>query len=49
MDGGTTVLFVSQNIEQIREMCDHDVWLEHDSVKMNGTAKDMCAAYESTI
>ena len=28
MGGGTTVLFVSHSIEQIREMCSKAVWLE---------------------
>ena len=29
MGGGTTVLFVSHSLEQIREMCNRVVWLEH--------------------
>ncbi len=49
MGGGTTVLFVSHSISQIREMCDQVIWLEHGSVRMNGTAEDVCTAYQSTI
>ncbi len=49
MGGGTTVLFVSHSIEQIREMCDHVIWLEHGRVRMSGAAEDVCAAYQSAI
>ena len=45
MGGGTTVLFVSHNMEQVREMCSRVVWLEHGAVKMIGPAKDVCGAY----
>ena len=46
MGGGTTVLFVSHSLEQIREMCGRVAWLEHGQVKMAGTAKEVCDAYE---
>ncbi|MNW42158.1 Teichoic acids export ATP-binding protein TagH [compost metagenome] len=45
MSGGTTVLFVSHSLEQIREMCDRVVWLDHGNVKMIGNAQDVCNAY----
>ena len=47
MGGGTTVLFVSHSIEQIREMCDRAIWLENGSVKLMGGAEKVCDAYES--
>ncbi len=47
MGGGTTVLFVSHSIEQIREMCGRVVWLEKGQVKLVGQAKEICSAYES--
>lgn len=46
MGGGTTVLFVSHNMEQIREMCDRAVWLDKGTVKMLGSANEVCDAYE---
>lgn len=46
MGGGTTVLFVSHDIQQIREMCNRVVWLEHGQVKMTGSADEVCEAYE---
>ena len=45
MGGGTTVLFVSHSIEQIREMCSQAIWLELGKVRMVGDAKELCDAY----
>jgi ABC-2 type transport system ATP-binding protein/lipopolysaccharide transport system ATP-binding protein len=45
MSGGTTVLFVSHSMEQIREMCNRAVWLDHGQVKMIGGADEVCEAY----
>ena len=46
MSGGTTVLFVSHSLEQIREMCDRVLWLDHGQVKMIGEAQEVCDAYK---
>jgi len=46
MGGGTTVLFVSHSLPQIREMCDQVVWLEHGRIKMQGPTKEVCDEYE---
>ena len=45
MGGGTTVLFVSHSIEQIREMCRRVVWLEQGKVRMMGEAGEVCDVY----
>ena len=45
MSGGTTVLFVSHSIPQIREMCHRVLWLDHGSVRMLGDAKEVCDQY----
>ena len=45
MAGGTTVLYVSHNLDQIREMCNRVVWLENHTVKMLGDVKEVCDAY----
>jgi ABC-2 type transport system ATP-binding protein/lipopolysaccharide transport system ATP-binding protein len=47
MGGGTTVLFVSHSLDQIREMCKRVVWLEHGQVKMVGKTEEVCDAYNS--
>lgn len=46
MGGGTTVLFVSHSLEQIREMCNRVVWLDSGWVKMAGDAQEVCDAYK---
>lgn len=45
MGGGTTVLFVSHGLDQIREMCNRVVWLDGGRVRMIGDAKDVCDQY----
>lgn len=45
MGGGTTVLFVSHNTEQLREMCKTVVWLERGRIKMVDKAQEVCNAY----
>ena len=47
MQGGTTVLFVSHTMSQIREMCDRVLWLDHGTVKMIGPTQEVCDAYEA--
>lgn len=46
MQGGTTVLFVSHDLSQIRQMSDRVLWLDHGTVKMVGDAQEVCDAYE---
>ncbi len=45
MGGGTTVLFVSHSLDQIREMCDKVIWLDHGEMKMSGDTQEVCDAY----
>ena len=49
MSGGTTVLFVSHSIKQIREMCGRVLWLEHGEMKMLAETAEVCNAYETHI
>ena len=46
MGGGTTVLFVSHGLDQIRQMCNRVVWLEHGHIVMIDSANIVCDAYE---
>ena len=47
MGGGTTVLFVSHSLPQIREMCNKAIWLEHGRMKLCGDVQKVCDAYEA--
>ena len=42
--GGTTVLFVSHSLEQVKKMCDKVVWIEHGVVQKIG-GKEVCDKY----
>lgn len=44
INGGTTVLFVSHSLEQIKKLCDKVVWLEHGVVQRIG-GKEVCDEY----
>jgi len=46
MQGGTTVIFVSHSLSQIRSMCQRVIWLEHGELKMVGDVNIVCDAYE---
>ena len=43
---GTTVLFVSHSVEQVRRMCNKALWLDHGKMVMFGDAETVCSAYE---
>ena len=44
INGGTTVLFVSHSLEQIKDLCDKVVWIEHGVVQQIG-GKEVCDNY----
>lgn len=48
LSGGTTLLFVSHSIEQVKRMCKKAIWLDHGSIKMIGEAQDVCDAYSKS-
>lgn len=42
---GTSILLVSHNIEQVREICTRAVWLEKGTVQMDGACREVTEAY----
>lgn len=49
MGGGTTVLFVSHSLEQIRRLSNRVLWIEHGKKVMLGPTEEVCKAYELGI
>ena len=47
MSGGTTVLFVTHSLQQIRELCNRVIWLDHGKMKMIGDPNEICDIYEA--
>ena len=46
MDKGTTILFVSHSLQQVRRICNKIIWLDHGTLKMSGETKEICDIYE---
>ena len=49
LDSGTTLLFVSHNINQVKELCDHAAWIEKGKLKMAGEVNEVCDAYTASL
>ncbi|SEU19637.1 ABC transporter ATP-binding protein [Enterocloster lavalensis] len=45
LEGGTTLLFVSHSIENVKELCDHAIWLNKGEVVKCGDVTEICNAY----
>ena len=45
MGGGTTVLFVSHDMNQIKEMCNRVIWLDNGSIRLQGPTEEVCGYY----
>ena len=45
MAAGTTILFVSHSIEQVKSICNKIVWLDHGDMKRVGDAEEICQEY----
>ena len=44
--GGTTLLFVSHSIEQVKELCQNVIWIDKGLVKASGKATQIIPLYE---
>lgn len=45
MDLGTTILFVSHSIQQVKDICNKVVWLDHGVMKRFGDSMEICEEY----
>ena len=46
INGGTTVLMVSHNLYQIRNLCSKALWLKNGMVESIGSAQEVCDEYQ---
>ncbi len=44
-EAGTTLLYVSHNMPEVRRLCDHAVWLDKGVMRMCGPTEEVCNAY----
>lgn len=49
MSGGTTVLFVSHNLEQMKQVCQKAVWLDQGRVVEYGDIIEVCDKYLESL
>ena len=45
LKNGTTLLYVSHNIDEVRRLCDHAIWIEKGVTRMQGDVDTVCDAY----
>lgn len=45
LSGGTTLLYVSHSLEEVKRLCSHAIWLEKGEIYRIGKAKEVCEAY----
>lgn len=45
LSGGTTLLYVSHSIDEVKRLCDHALWIDKGVERMQGPAIEVCDAY----
>lgn len=45
LSGGTTLLYVSHSIDEVKRLCDHALWIDKGVARMQGEALEVCDAY----
>lgn len=46
LKGGTTLLFVSHDIKQVKDLCTKAIWLDHGILRDIGPVEKICKEYE---
>lgn len=49
LKGGTTLLYVSHNLNEVKRLCQHVIWLHKGKVVMIGGAEEVCRKYEEEM
>jgi len=47
MGSGTTIIFVSHSIEQVKMICRRVLWLQRGEMQMLGGTEEVCGSYET--
>ena len=45
LSGGTTLLYVSHDINSVRQLCDHAIWINKGNVRMSGLVEEVTNEY----
>ena len=45
LSGGTTLLYVSHSIDEVRRLCDHALWIDKGREQLQGAVDQVCDAY----
>lgn len=46
LSDGTTLLFVSHNIDQVKELCNKAAWIDHGNLMFYGPTEEACTMYQ---
>ena len=49
LEGGTTLLFVSHDAEQVKRLCKRAIWLDHGKLMADGPAEEVCEKYKAAL
>ena len=49
LKNGTTLLFVSHNMDQVKKLCNKGIWLNKGKVVMQGDIDEVADEYTNTI
>ena len=47
--GGTTLLFVSHDINQVKQLCKRAIWIDHGHLRGDGPSAEVCDAYVAAM
>ena len=46
---GTTLLYVSHSINEVKRLCDHAIWIDKGNMVMQGEVNEVCDAYMAKL
>lgn len=49
LSGGTTLLYVSHSIDEVKRLCDHALWIDKGVGRMQGDVNEVCDAYMEVV